>query len=212
MTAILKTIDKILEQADSVRVCQDHTKLVKTSLTRLRHRLTTLEENPSSGDLVEILQTIDEIVTDCTDNDSFPKGTTYKDLETVLVRLQYRLAQYECSLTDDCGTKVQILTRALEEQQFCVMKSSDETWKQRLDAFEQQMKKTIIEKHDDLREKYPKTIESYLRACIELHQYVSIPSLTNDAVATMIKIKEQTFVRFKANPLNKISFSASWIT
>ncbi|CAF1332312.1 unnamed protein product [Rotaria magnacalcarata] len=81
----------------------------------------------------------------------------------------------------------------------------------------------MIEKHRYLREKYTKTVEFYLRACIELYQWESIPALTSDIIIKianlfyqvssseqMILEKEwrsykfpikQTFVRFKADQL-----------
>ncbi|CAF1210204.1 unnamed protein product [Rotaria sordida] len=226
-TSILTTIDKIIERANEVKVCQDHMKLVTTSLTRLQHRLndslTVLDETHSQKDLAEILKAIDEIITSCVENENLLDGMTYKDLESVLVRLQYQLAQYESSLTDDCEVRVQILSNALQDQRFCVTKSSEETLRQRLDVLEQQTKKNIIEKLRYLREKYPKTIESYLRTCIELHQWEFIPGLTSDIVAKVanffyeISNREQmllenewrsskfpikrTFIRFKADKL-----------
>ncbi|CAF3536379.1 unnamed protein product [Rotaria sp. Silwood1] len=225
--SILTAVDKIIERANEVKVCQDYMKLITISLTRFRHRLndglTVLDETRSQEDLVEILKTIDEIVTICAENENLLNGMTYKELKSVLFRLQYRLAQYESNLTDDCKIKVQILSTALQDQQVCVTQSSDETFQQRLDVMEQETKKNSIEKLRHLREKYSKTIESYLRTCIELHQWEFIPGLTSDVVAKVAKFFYQissreemilenewqsckfpikrTFIRFKADNL-----------
>ena len=185
--SILPTIDKILERASEVKMCQDHTELIATTLTRLRQRLTISDKTYSQGNLEDTLKTIDEIITNCVDNENRYKRMTWKDLETALLHLQYRLAQYECTLVDDCETRVQILSNALEKQRLCVLKSSDEIWKQRLETLEQQTKQNVAEKHCYLREKYSQTIESYLQACIELHQWVSISDLTSDAVTRLTK-------------------------
>ncbi|CAF4096500.1 unnamed protein product [Rotaria sp. Silwood2] len=225
--SILTIVDKIIERANEVKVCQDHMKLIITSLTRLQHRLNdkliVLDETRSQEDLVEILKAINEIVISCVKNENLLNGMTYKDLESVLLRLQYRLAQYESNLANDCEIRVQILSDALQNQRLCVTKSSDETLIQRLDALEQQTKKNIIEKLCYLREKHLKTIESYLRTCIELHQWELISGLTSDIVAKVanffyrISSREQmilenewrsckfpikrTFIRFKADKL-----------
>ncbi len=87
--SIVTKIDKIIERANEVKVCEDYTKLITTSLTRLRHRLAILDETRLQGDLVEILKTVDEIVTSCTDNEKLLNGMTYKDLKIVLLCLQY---------------------------------------------------------------------------------------------------------------------------
>lgn len=63
MVSMLTTIDKILERASLVKVCEDHTKLITTSLTRLRQRLTLLDETCLQGNIEEILKTIDELIT-----------------------------------------------------------------------------------------------------------------------------------------------------
>ena len=90
--SMLTTIDKILDRASEVKVCEDHIKLISTSLTRLRQRLTLLDETCLQGNFEEILKTIDELVTSCVDNGNRLKGMTYKDLETALLHYQYQLA------------------------------------------------------------------------------------------------------------------------
>ncbi|CAF2837444.1 unnamed protein product [Rotaria sp. Silwood2] len=192
ITSILTTIDNIIQRANEVKVYQDHLKLLITSLIRLRHgfndKLAISEESRSKNDLAEILKAIDEVVTSCSENENYLNGVTNKDLESVLFRLQYRLAQYEANLTDDYEMRVKILCNTCQEQQIFVQKSSEETMRRRLDTIEQQTKKNIIEKLRLLREKYSKMIESYLRTCIEQHRDETLPGLTGDIVAKVAHI------------------------
>ncbi|CAF1097185.1 unnamed protein product [Rotaria sordida] len=185
--SVSTSIDNLIQRTNEVKVCQDHFKLITTSLTNIRRTFNdicrTLDENCSQEDLAQILNAINEVVSSCSKNENYLNGMTYKDLESVLLRLQFRLAQYEVNLTDDNEMKVQILSNACQEQQLLVQKSFDETTKQRLEIIEANTKKTIIEQLNLLREKYRKTIESYLRGCIELHKNESIPGLTGDIVA-----------------------------
>ncbi|CAF1353297.1 unnamed protein product [Rotaria sordida] len=186
-TSISTAIDNIIQQANEVKVCQDHLKLITTSLTRLRHGLnnlvTPLDENHSQEDLIQILKAIDEVVTNCNGNENYLNGMTYPDLESVLLRLHFRLAQHEANITDDYETTVQILSNACQKQQLLLQESFNETMRQRLETIEQSTKKNIIEQLHLLHEKYLKTIESYLRTCVELHKSESPTDLTGDIVA-----------------------------
>ncbi|CAF4185911.1 unnamed protein product, partial [Rotaria sp. Silwood2] len=141
-STISTTIDNIIQRANEVQVCQDHMKSITTNLTRLQHRFndrfTVLDENYSHEDLTEILKVIDEVIKSCHENENHLNGLTYRDLESVLLRLQCRLAQYEANLTDDHETRVQILSNAFQDQQLCNQKSFDETMRRRLDTIEQQ--------------------------------------------------------------------------
>ncbi|CAF1432644.1 unnamed protein product, partial [Rotaria sp. Silwood1] len=195
---------------NGVKVCQDHWKLITTSLTRLQHGLndlvTSLDKNRLQDDLVQILKAIDKIIITCTGNENYLNGMTYKDLESVLLRLHFRLAQHEANITDNYEARVQILTNAYQKQQLLDQKSFDEMMKQRLEAIEQCTKKNIIEQLHLLHEKYPKTIESYLRTCIELHKDESPTGLTGDIVAKVthnayqISYKERMMLEHKWRP------------
>ncbi|CAF4604917.1 unnamed protein product [Rotaria sp. Silwood1] len=188
--SISTTIDNLIQRANEAKVCQDHLKLITTSLAHFRHGfndiVTPLDESHSEEEFAQILKAIDEVVISCSENENYLNGMTYRDLESVLFRLQLRLAQHEADLTGDYETRVQILSNACQEQQVLIQKSFDETMKQRLEAIEQCTKKTIAEQLHNLREKYSKTIESYLRTCIELHKVESPTGLTGDIVAKII--------------------------
>ncbi|CAF5112786.1 unnamed protein product, partial [Rotaria sp. Silwood1] len=102
VTSVSTAIDNIIQRANEVQVCQDHLKLITTSLTRLRRKLNDLvvplDENRSQEDLSQILKVIDEVVTSCSENENYLNGVTYQDLESVLLRLHFRLAQHEANI------------------------------------------------------------------------------------------------------------------
>ncbi|CAF3872280.1 unnamed protein product, partial [Rotaria sordida] len=207
IVSISTAIDDIIQRVNEVKVFQDHLKLITTNLTRLRHGLndkfSTLDQICLQEDFAQILKAIDEIITSCSENENYLNGMTYRELESVLFRLQYRLAQYEANLTDDYETRVQILSNTCQEQQLLVQKFSDETMRRRLDTIEQQTKENTIEQLRLLREKYPQMIESYLRNCIELHRGESLPGLSGDIIAKVANIfyhisyKEQMILEHK---------------
>ncbi|CAF3493769.1 unnamed protein product [Rotaria sp. Silwood1] len=190
VASILTAIDNIIRRVNEVKVCQDHLKLITISLTRLQRGLndlvTPLDESHSQEDLAQILKAIDEVVTGCSENENYLNGMTYRDLESVLLRLHFRLAQHEANITGDYEIRVQILSNACQEQQLLLQGSYDETMRQRLEAIEQSTKKNIIEQLHVLREKYLKTIESYLHTCIELHKSENPAGLTGDIIAKVI--------------------------
>ncbi|CAF2149926.1 unnamed protein product [Rotaria magnacalcarata] len=180
LESIPTTIDDIIQRANEVKVCQDHFKLITTSLARLRNELNDTvklsDQIHSKQDLTQILKAIHEIVTSCSQNENNLNGMTYNDLKSVLFRLQFRLIEHEANTKDDYQLRAEILSNAYQEQQLLMQKSSDEMINERLEAMEKNTKDTIIEQLRLLREKYPKIIESYLRSCIELHQNESLPS------------------------------------
>ncbi|CAF2588026.1 unnamed protein product [Rotaria sp. Silwood2] len=137
IASISTAINNIIQRANDLKVYQDHLKLIATNLTRLRQRLndrfTTVNESHSQEYFAQILKAIDEVVTDCSENENYLNGVTYGELQSVLLCLQYRLAQYEAILTDDYEMRVQILSNACQDQQFCLQKYFDETVRQRLD-------------------------------------------------------------------------------
>ncbi|CAF4930573.1 unnamed protein product, partial [Rotaria sp. Silwood1] len=190
VTSISTAIDNIIQRANEVQVCQDHLKLITTSLTRLRRKLNDLvvplDENRSQEDLSQILKVIDEVVTSCSENENYLNGVTYQDLESVLLRLHFRLAQHEANIIGDYEARVQIFSNACQKQQLLLQESFDKTMRQRLEAIEQYTKKNLIEQLHVLHEKYLKTIESYLRTCVELHKSESPTGLTGDIVAKVI--------------------------
>ncbi|CAF1283491.1 unnamed protein product [Rotaria sordida] len=191
VTSIPTTIDDIIQRANEVKVCQGHFKLITTSLARLRNELNNtieiLHQTRSQQDLTQILKAINEIVTSCTQNENNLNGMTYKDLESMLFRLQFRLIQHEVNTKDDYQLRAQILSNAYQEQQRIMQKSFDEMMKESLEG----MEKNTIEQLCLLREKHTKTIESYLRSCIELHQNESLTGLTGEIVAKVALISYQ---------------------
>ncbi|CAF3791582.1 unnamed protein product [Rotaria sp. Silwood1] len=191
VTSISTTIDDIIHRASEVKVLQDHFKLITTSLARLRNELNdtieTLHQTRTQQDLALILKAINEIVTSCSQNENNLNGITYKDLESILFRLQFRLIQLETNTKDDYQLRAQMLSNAYQEQQRIMQKSFDEMTKERLGA----MEKNTIEQLRLLREKYTKTIESYLRSCIELHQNESFTDLTGEIVAKVAHMSYQ---------------------
>jgi hypothetical protein len=185
--SISSKLDDIIQRIDKVKVCQEYLKLVATSLTRLQNGLnkTDIRENSirSYKDVVQTLTTIDKVIIGCSENEIELQGTTYRELESLLLRLHIRLAHHEADLTDDYETKVQILSHARYEQQIVVQKVFDEKMKQRLDAIEQHTKQHTIEQLRLLREKHFNTIRDYLQCCTELHKSVPLTGLTGDIAA-----------------------------
>ncbi|CAF4571991.1 unnamed protein product [Rotaria sp. Silwood1] len=183
---ILTTINHLIHRIDKVKVCQDHWKLVAESLVMLQHRLNGRDMINCVRKLHEGIEhtliAIDEVVTGCTDREIDLNGVTYRDLESLLLRLQLRLAQHEADLADDHETKVRTLCNAYHKQQIFAQKFLDETMRQRLETTEQHTKENTMEQLRLLRQKYFNTIEIYLRQCIEQHKSVPLTGLTGDIV------------------------------
>ncbi|CAF4641769.1 unnamed protein product, partial [Rotaria sp. Silwood2] len=190
VTLISTTIDNIIRRGNEVKVCQEHVKLIITALTRLQHGfddlVTSLDKNHSQEDLAQILKAIDEVVISCSEDESCVNGMTYRDLKSVLLRLHFRLTQYEANITNGYETRVQLFSDACEKQQLLLQRSYDEMMRQRLEAIEQSTKTNIKEQLHLLHEKYLKTIESYLHTCIELHKSEIPAGLTGDIIAKVI--------------------------
>jgi hypothetical protein len=181
------TIDYLVERIDKVKVFQDHLKLIITSLIRLQHGLN--ESNAMNTvthlqqDIEQTFVAIDIVVASCSENEVNLNGVTYRDLESLLLRIQIRLAQHEADLTNDYQRKIQILSRAYHEQQILLKKVFDEKMKQRLETIEQNTKENNIEQLRLLREKHFDTIKVYLENCTELHKSVPLTGLTIDIIA-----------------------------
>ena len=183
-TSILTTIDDVIRRVNAIEVCQNHFKLITNSLTRLRQCLnenvTKLDESHLQEDIEQILKVIDEIIISCSEDGDHLNGVTYRDLESILFRLQFRLAYYETCMTGDYEMKVQILSDTYSEQQLLEKKSLDQTIMQRCEVIERQMKESVKEKFLELNEKYAPMINAYGRTCIKLHKSVPFTILTGD--------------------------------
>ncbi|CAF2543739.1 unnamed protein product [Rotaria sp. Silwood2] len=183
---ILRTLDRLIQRINKVTVCQEHFRLISIALTQLQHvlNITDIEdEKHKFDDIVQTLKAIDEIIIGCSENEVELKGMTYRDLESLLLRLQLRLAQHAIDLTDNYEAKIQILTNAYHDQQILVQKVFDEKIKQRLDAIEKRTEENTMEQLHLLREKHFHTIKVYLRCCTELHKSVPLTGLNGDIVA-----------------------------
>ncbi|CAF0813097.1 unnamed protein product [Adineta ricciae] len=180
-------IDEMFRRMQEIPICQDHWKLVGMRLDRLKQTLnhTELSENEerSQQSMMDLLEVIEKIIVHCHQNDTHPNGLTYGDLESLLFRIQERLAQYEAANTNDYDQKIQIINDAYQERHTLMQKTVDETLKQQLTAIEQSTKEQTIAQLRQLRETYAAIIESYLRRCIEMHQTISLTDLTDDTVA-----------------------------
>jgi hypothetical protein len=187
--SISATIDSLIQQINSVNVCQDHWKLVASILTRLRRRVNESDQSKDSGrsqnDIAQTLQTIGEIIIRCSENESHLSKIAYRDLESLLFRLQLRLAQHEVDLTDNYQAKVEILSKVYYEQQILTQKLFEDAMKQRLAIIEQRTATDTKEQLCLLHQKHATTIESYLRCCTELHKSVPLSGVTGN-IATKV--------------------------
>lgn len=128
--SLLTRIDHLIQQIHNVKIFQNHLRLIQTNLIRLQHDLT----KPSILEIVRDLQEdieqtligIGNVVASCSEKEIDLNGVTYRDLESLLLRLQIRLAQHLADLTNDYQTKVQILSEAYHKQQSFVQKVFDE--------------------------------------------------------------------------------------
>jgi GTPase SAR1 family protein len=183
---IATTIDHLTQRINNAQICQHHFKPIAAKLNRLRPALTSIDtstnDTHSLENISQILEAIDEVVTGCTTNETDFNGTSYRDLESLLLRLHWHLVQFEVDITDDHETKMQILTNTHQEQQLLMQTSFDQTLKQRLETIEQRAKQNSTAQLRLLRDKHTETIESYLRSCIEHHKNESITGITTDSV------------------------------
>jgi hypothetical protein len=200
-------IENLIQRIGNVKVCQDHLKLIATSLTRIQYALSNthavVDDNNLHNDISQTLNAIVEIVASCSGIETDINGVTYRDLQALLLRLQLRLTQHEANMTDDYEAKVHILSNAYHEQQILMQKSFDETMKHRLEAIEQRTKENNAEQLRLLREKHIKTIKSYLDACTELHKGVPIIGVTKDTVVkvahTFYQISSEDNIQLERN-------------
>ncbi|UJR20398.1 hypothetical protein I4U23_023529 [Adineta vaga] len=199
LTTPTATIDDIIGRMREISICQEYWKLLEIRLYRLRQTLNDSET--IQKDIVEILKVIEKVISSCHQSETHPNGLTYKDLESLLIRIQQRLAQQEAVNANDYTIKIQILSDAYQEQQALIQNSLDKTLKQQLDTIEQRTKEQTIEQLRQLREKYTNIVESYLRRCIEMHQRIPVTGLTDDTLAEVahllyqITFEQQTQLR-----------------
>ncbi|CAF3560853.1 unnamed protein product [Rotaria sp. Silwood1] len=134
---------------------------------------------------MQTLKAIDEVITDCSENEAELKGMTYRDLESLLFRLQLRIAQHAVDLIDNYEGKIQILNKDY-------IQSKRET------------EENTIEQLHLLREKHFHTIKVYLHYCTELHKNVPLTGITGDIVAKIA----QNF--YKIFPEDKHQLKYKW--
>ncbi|CAF4366095.1 unnamed protein product [Rotaria sp. Silwood2] len=183
--SILKTLDGLIQRINKVTVCQEHLRLISIALCQLQHTLNTRsmeDRRHIFEDIVQTLKAINEIIVGCSENEAKLKGMTYQDLESLLLRLQLRLAQHRVDLTDNYESKIQILSNAYHDQQILVQKVFDEKIRQKLNAIEKRTEENTIEQLSLLREKHFHTIKIYLHCCTELHKSVPLTGLNSDIV------------------------------
>jgi len=165
-------------------VFQEHWRSIGTHLAILYHQF---GQQDAPKDFEQTLIAIDEVLASCTDKEVHLNRITYRDLQSLLLRLHIRLVQYQLDFRDNYQLKVQILIDAYHQQQILVRKVFDETMKQRLAIMYHDTEANIIEQLHLLREKHFQTIELYLRTCTELHRSVPLTGLTGSIVATVAR-------------------------
>ncbi|CAF3563398.1 unnamed protein product [Rotaria sp. Silwood1] len=153
---------------------------------------------------MQTLKAIDEVITGCSENEAELKRMTYRDLESLLFRLQLRIAQHAVDLTDNYEGKIQILSNVYHDQQILVQKVFDEKIRQRLYTIGKRTEENTIEQLHLLLEKHFHTIKVYLHYCTELHKNVPLTGLTGDIVAKIA----QNF--YKISPEDKHQLKHKW--
>ncbi|CAF4144800.1 unnamed protein product, partial [Adineta steineri] len=180
-------IDNLIQRISETKVCQEYLKLIVTSLIQLRQLFTMrnveIDGSDSHEKILQTLKAIDEVVTSCVDNEADLKGITYRDLESLILRLQLRLVQHEANMTDDYETKINILSKTYYDQQILAQKVFDDTIKQRLEAIEEYTKENTKEQLRLLREKHFDIIKSYLHYFSEQHKSVPLNGVTGYTAA-----------------------------
>ena len=112
MASILHTINHIIQQANTVTVCQGHWKLIINTLNRFQTLLNEVNskfDNCLTDGIIQILKAINRILDICNEQDNNLNRVTYKELESSLLQLNIRLVHYEINIIDDYELKVQIL-------------------------------------------------------------------------------------------------------
>lgn len=179
-------IDEVVEQIEKVKVFQDHWKLIGENLTRLRHSLNDSGIKKEESRIIEktsqIIGMIQELITNDIKDPSEPNKIAYRELESLLLRLQLLLAQTRVTLTDEYQDKADILCDTYREQRFLVQKAQECRIHQRLKEIEQKPARHTLEQLDHLNVIHATTTEAYLRCCIELHNSVPLRSLSGEII------------------------------
>ncbi|CAF2765833.1 unnamed protein product [Rotaria sp. Silwood2] len=190
--SISARIDRIIARIEKVKVFEHHWTLIGKNLTRLRRELNEAGKKKDGTHrekkISQTIQAIEQVAINCCGDQSASKGIVDRELESLLFRLQLRLAQLQANLTDDYQAKVNILSDTYHDQQLLVQKIYDEKMKRRLEEIEQRTTEQMKEELGQLRTKHTKTIESYLRCCMELHKSVPLSSLKGEVVGRVAKI------------------------
>ncbi|CAF3500287.1 unnamed protein product [Rotaria sp. Silwood1] len=204
----LARVDELIERIEKIKVLEDHWRLVGKNLTRLRQGLNekrvTKDGHRTKEKISQTIKTIEQVAASCRDDQSESEGIAYRELESVLLRLQLRLAQHQANLTDDYETKVNIISDTYHEQQLLQQNDYDRKKSQRLKEIEQQTQEHTKEELDRLRARHAKTIESYLRCCMELHKTVPFRGLKDDIVGRVAN----SF--YELSPETQIEFEQKW--
>ena len=226
-------MNALIERIEQVKVFEDHWRLIGESLTRLRHGLneTVRKKDGSRAEekILHTIATIEQVAASCCDDGSASNEVIYRELESVLFRLQLHLAQHQANLTDDYQVKVNLLSDTYHEQQSLIEKIHDAKMRQRLEEIEQRTNENTNDQLAQSRTKHGKTIESYIRCCIELHKSVLVSGLNGEVVGrvanklygispeTRIDLEHKwqgyhlpltrTFIQLK--PINSTSFERS---
>ncbi|CAF4241752.1 unnamed protein product, partial [Adineta steineri] len=197
-------IDNLIQRISETKVCQEHLKLIVTSLIQLRQLFTMtnveIDGSDSHEQILQTLKAIDEVVTSCVDKETDLKGITYRDLESLILRLQLRLVQHEANMIDDYETKINILSKTYYDQQILAQKVFNDTIKQRLEAIEEYTKENTKEQLRLLREKYFDIIKSYLHYFTEQHKSVPLNGVTGYTAAKVA----HTFYHISSEDQNQL--------
>ncbi|CAM4931504.1 unnamed protein product [Rotaria socialis] len=199
-TLISTRIEELIGQIDEVKVFEDHWKLVEKTLIQLRHELIEMSKikrgirkEEKISDTIEI---IEQVAATCCDDQFVSKGFIYRELESLLLRLQFRLAQHHANLTDDYQTKVNILSDSSRARQVLMQKIFDKKMRQRLEHTKEDL--------GQLRARHGKTIESYLRSYTELHKSIPFICPKSEIVG---KVANRFY---ELDPENQIKFAHKW--
>ena len=159
-------IDELIKQIEKVTVFKNHWSLIGKNLRQLRHRMTEM----TTKKLLPTVEIIERLTAYCCDDHSLSQKIAYRELESALFRLHLRLTQHLANLADDYQTKINILCDGYHEQQLLRQKSYNETIRQRLG------------KIDQSSARHTKTIEFYMRCCMELHKSISVIGLKSETI------------------------------
>lgn len=98
-------MNALIERIEKVKVLEDHWRLIGKSLTQPRHGLneTGRKKDGIRADekILHTIATIEQVAAGCCDDGSASNEVIYRELESVLFRLQLHLAQHQANLTDE---------------------------------------------------------------------------------------------------------------